>query len=100
MLPSIHGQPNKEKDTTNFSFVLLAPIECRLKLGELLKIRPHLWVDLVGTLQKMGIKGFFPKHIENLKEENQTPTSVQLVPLNKVGEYWEGAHGNMTLPTM
>ena len=86
MLPSIQGLPYHEKDTTNLSALLSTSIECILTLGELLKVRPHLWADLARILQKMGIKGIRLDHIKNLKENNQTPTSVQLVPLNKVGE--------------
>ena len=44
----------------------------------------------------MGIKEIHPKKIENLKETNQTPTSVQPIPLNKVGEYCKGENGNNT----
>ena len=47
----------------------------------------------------MGIKGIQDKHIKQLKENNRTLTSVQPVPLNKVGEYYEGVDGNITLPT-
>ena len=74
------------------------PIDCRLTLGELLKVRPNFWNDLVDTGQNMGIKSIHDKHIKQLKENNQTPTSGQPVPLNKVGEYYEGADGNINLP--
>ena len=82
----------------NLTTSLSTPIECRLKFGELLKIRPHLWNDLADTLEKMGVMGLQNEHIKQLKENNQTPTSVQLVPLNKVEEYYERIDENITLP--
>ena len=57
VLPSVHGKTKQEKDTINLAALLSTPIECRLTLGELLKVRPNLWNDLVETLQNMGIKG-------------------------------------------
>ena len=98
VLPSIQGKAKQEKDTVNLAAILSTQIECRLTLGELLRVRPNLWTDLAGTLQSIGIKGILEEHIKLLKESNQTPSSVQLVPLNKVGEYYEGPDGNITLP--
>ena len=88
---------NGEKDTKNLSSLLSTFIECRLTLGELLRVRPYLWNDLAETLEKMGIKGIHPKRIEDMKRINKTPIDVQLVPLNKVGDYCEGEDGNITL---
>ena len=82
----------------NLIALLSTQIEGRLTLGELLKVRPHLWSELARTLQKMGIQGIQNKHIKQLRENNQTPTSVQSIPLNKVGEYCKGVNGNITLP--
>ena len=56
VLPSAHKKPKQEKDTINLTALLSTPIECRLTLGELLKVRPNLWNDLAKTLQNMGIK--------------------------------------------
>ena len=98
VLPSVQGRTKQERDTVNLAAILSTPIECRLTFGELLKVRPNLWTDLAGTLQSMGIKGIREEHIKLLKENNQTPSSVQLVPLNKVGEYCEGVDQNITLP--
>ena len=62
-------------------------------------MRSNLWNELAKTLHNLGIKGIQDKHIKQLKENHQTPTaSVQLVPLNKVGDYCEGSDGNITLP--
>ena len=77
-LPSIQGKPKQEKDTMNLTTLLSTPIECRLTLVKLLKIRPHLWNDLMETLQKMGVMSLQNKHIKQLKENNQTPTSDPL----------------------
>ena len=68
-----------------------------MTLGELLKVRPNLWNELVETLHSLGIKGIQDEHIKQLKENNQTPTSVQPVPLNKVGDYCEGEENNTAL---
>ena len=57
VLPSAYGKTKQEKDTINLTTLLSTPIECRLTLGELLKVRPNLWNDLAKTLQNMGIKG-------------------------------------------
>ena len=46
----------------------------------------------------MGIKGILLDQINSLKRANQTPTKVQHVPLNKVGDYCKGEDGNHTLP--
>ena len=98
VLPLVQGKIKQEKDTINLIALLSTPIECRLTLGELLKVRPNLWNELAETLHNMGIKGIRDKHIKQLKENNRTPTSVQPIPLNKVGEYCEGVDGNITLP--
>ena len=50
VLPSIQGKPNHEKDTMILTNLLSTQIGCRLTLGELLKVRPQLWNDLMGTL--------------------------------------------------
>ena len=57
-----------------------------------------MWNELAKTLHSLGLKGIQDKHIKQLKENHQTPTSVQPVPLNKVGDYCEGLDGNITLP--
>ena len=72
-------------------------IECQLTLGELLKVKPYLWNDSAKNLQKIGIKGIPNEHFKQFKENNQTPTSVQPVPLKKVGEYCDRENGNITL---
>ena len=50
VLPLVHGKTKQEKDTINLTAPLSTPIDCRLTLGELLKVRPNLWSDLAGTL--------------------------------------------------
>ena len=64
MLPSAQGKTKQEKDTINLIALLSTPIECKLTLGELLKVRPNLWSDLAQTLQNMGIKGIQYEHIK------------------------------------
>ena len=98
VLPSIQGKMKPEKETINLTALLSTPIECRLTLGELLKVRPNLWNDLAKTLHSLGIKVIQDKHIKQLKENHRTPTNVQPVPLNKIGDYCEGLDGNITLP--
>ena len=98
VLPSIPGKMKPEKDTINLTALLSTPIECQLTLGELLRVRTNLWNELAKTLHNMGIKGIQNEHIKQLKGNHQTPTSVQPVPLNKVGDYCEGLDGNITLP--
>ena len=49
VLPSMQVKLNQE-DTANLFALLSMPINCRLTLGELLKVRPHLWADLARTL--------------------------------------------------
>ena len=44
-LPSVRGAMTKQRDTHNLSSLLSTPIKCTLTLGELLKIRSHLWQD-------------------------------------------------------
>ena len=66
-----------KKDTINLTELISTPIECRLTLGEMLRVRPNLWNELAKTLHNMGIKGIQNEHIKKLKENHRIPTSVQ-----------------------
>ena len=75
------------------------PVKVTLPLADVLKVKPELWKDVVGCLQKMGI--CVPTHAEDLKnltQMKQETMKSEPVPLNKVGEYCEGEDGNTTLP--
>ena len=96
VLSLVQGKPNQEKDTNNLLAPLLTQVECKLTLEELLKVRPHVWANVARTLWKMGIQGIGLDKIKDLKKRNRTPTRVQPMPLNKVGEYFEGEEGNIT----
>ena len=87
-------------DTEKVSGILSLPIQCTITLGELLKIRPHLWNDLENTLGKLGIKEIDPIKLKQAHNKNETVKTKQTepVPLNKVGEYCEGEDGNITIP--
>ena len=63
VIPLVRKFPHKEQDTGNLLSLLSTPIDCKLTLGELLKIRPHLWNELAAILEKMGIKGIKPKEL-------------------------------------
>ena len=90
--------PHKEQDTGNLISLLSTPIDYKLTLGEILKVRPHLWNELATILEKMGIKGIKPKELNQLQNGDKAHAPLQPVPVNKVGEYCEGEDGNITLP--
>ena len=94
----MRGTIKKQKDTYNLSSLLSTPIKCTLTLGELLRIRPHIWQDLSKTLNHIRIAGVSWSQVKDLKSTNEHTIQVQLVLLNKIGEYCEGAKGNITLP--
>ena len=96
-IPSVRKLPHKEQDIGDLISLLSTLIDCKLTLGELLKIRPHLWNELARILEKMGIKGIKPKELNQLQNENKTKAQVQPVPVNKVVEYCKGEDGNITL---
>ncbi|RYA38459.1 hypothetical protein [Enterobacter cloacae complex sp. GF14B] len=73
------------------------PIQCTLNLGELLKIRPYLWNDIQKTLEKVVITGLITKNLGKLKHKLDNK-EIRSIPMNKVGEYYEGEEGNTTLP--
>ena len=98
VIHSVREKQAGETDTKNLSSLLSTLIECRLTLGGHLRVWPYLWNELAKTLAKMGIKGIHHEKIEDMKWINRTPIDVQIVPLNKVGDYCEGEDGNITLP--
>ena len=98
IIPSVRKLSHKEQDTGNLLSLLSTPIDCKLTLGELLKIRPHLWNKLAAILEKMNIKGIKPDELNQLQNGNKTRAQVQPIPVNKVGEYCEGKDINITLP--
>ena len=67
VVPSVRKLPHKEHDTGNLLSLLSTPIDCKLTLGELLKIRPHLWNELAGILGKMGIREIKSEDINQLQ---------------------------------
>ena len=72
---------NPKKTTTRkghhtFDSFIVNNTESQLTLGELLKVRPHLWNELAKMLQKMGVKGISDEHVRFLKEDSKTPTNV------------------------
>ena len=64
VIPLVRKLPHKEQDTGNLISLLSTPIDCKLTLGELLKIHPHLWNKLAAILEKMGVKEIKPKVIK------------------------------------
>ena len=46
----------------------------------------------------MGIKEIHASEVDTLKKANNTPKEVQHVPLNKVGDFFKGEDGKITLP--
>ena len=74
------------------------PVHCTITLAELLRLRPTLCNDLGTCLDKLGIKD--PKKLLKMekKETKWETKTVEPVPINKVGDYYEGEDGNTTLP--
>ena len=85
-MPSVRKLPHKDQDMRNLISLLSTLIDCKLTLGELLKIHPHLWNELAAILEKMGIKEIKPEALNRLQNENKTHAQVQPVPVNKVGD--------------
>ena len=70
-LPSVRGAMIKQRGTHNLSSLLSTPIKCTLTLGELLKIRPHMWKDSSKTLNQLGILGVSGSQVNELKSNNE-----------------------------
>ena len=83
VIPSMKKLSHKEQDIGNLILLLSTPIDCKLTLGELLKICPHLWNELATILEKIGIKGIKPKELNQLQNENKTRAQIQPVPIKK-----------------
>ena len=105
MKSGIHKVPRQYKkqppvlDMENLHALMSTPVKVTLPLADVLKVKPDLWKDVLGCLQKMGIT--IPTHaidLEALTHQKQGLTKSEPVPINKVGEYCEGEDGNTTLP--
>ena len=100
----IHKVPTQYKkkppvlDMENLHALISTPVKVTLPLAGVLKVKPDLWKDVLGCLQKMGIT--IPTHaidLEALTYQKKELTKSEPVPINKVGEYCEGEDGNTTL---
>ena len=61
IVPLVRKLLHKDQDVKNLISVLSTPIDYKITLEELLKVRPHMWNELATILEKMGIKGIKPK---------------------------------------
>ena len=101
----IHKVPTQYKkqppvlDMENLHALMSTPVKVTLPLAVVLKVKPDLWKDVLGCLQKMGIT--IPTHaidLEALTHQKKELTKSEPVPINKVGEYCEREDGNTTFP--
>ena len=97
VVPLVKKLPHKEQDTKNLISLLSTPIDYKLMLGELPKVRLHLWNELATILEKMGIKGIKLEELNQQQNGDKTHAPVQPVLISKVGEYCDGEDGNITL---
>ena len=83
----------------NLQALLSTPVRVSLPLVDQLKVRPELWHEVVKSLKRMGIELPLIKEFrETMVIEPTKRVKCEPVPLNKVGDYYEGDDGNTTLP--
>ena len=73
------------------------PIKVTLTSTELLKVKSKLWQKITSCLGKMGVLVPELKPIQAIKESIKRSAKCEPVPINKVGDYYEGEDGNTTL---
>ena len=85
-------------DTTNLQALISTLVRVSLPLAYVLKVKPKLWHEVVKCLKRMGIEVPLVQEMrETMVVDPIKKIKCDPVPLNKVGEYWEGDDGNTTL---
>ena len=84
-------------DTTNIQTLMSLPIKVELTLAEVLKVKLELWQEVTTCLEKMGVLVLEFKPIQMPKEVVKK-LKCEPVPINKVGDTYEGEDNNTTLP--
>ena len=83
----------------NLQALLSTPVRVSLPLEDVLKVRPKLWHEVVKCLRRMGIEmPLVPGLRETMVVDPMKKVKCEPVPLNKVGDYYKGDDGNITLP--
>ena len=63
----------------------------------MLRVRSELWKELGKQLKKLGVDLPILEQVSMMNKNNKK-RNFEPVPLNKVGDYYEGEDGNMTIP--
>ena len=74
------------------------PIKCTLPLADIHRVKLEIWKDVGKCLEKMGIHIPISEIEQALKAMKQTKKVVELILVNKVGDYCKGEDGNTTIP--
>ena len=85
-------------DTANLQALLSTPVRVSLPLADILKVRPELWHEVVKCLRRMGIEMPLVQEMREVMVVDPIKNvKCEPVPLNKVGDYYEGDDGNTIL---
>ena len=75
---------------------LSTPIKVSLPLVEVFKVRPKMWLEILKCIKRMGVELPPCKYMSKIVVANSMKgVKCEVVPLNKVGNYYEG---EMTTP--
>lgn len=86
-------------DVTNLVALMSTPIECKLPLSDVLKVKPELWGEVAKYLKTIGVDmPLIQATKHKLEKSAKRKRNLEPVPLNKVGDYCEGEDGNTTIP--
>ena len=86
-------------DITNLTALMLALIRCTLPLSDVLKAKPELWEEVAKYLKSIGVEMPIMEHNQiHTTKSAKANRNIELVPLNKVGNYCKGEDSNTTIP--
>lgn len=98
-IPSQKFSSSPGLDVTNLAALMSAPIECKLPLMDVLRIKPELWGEVAKYLKTIGVDmPLIQATKTKLEKSAKRKRNTEPVPLNKVGDYCEGEDGNTTIP--
>ena len=83
-------------DTVNIQTLMSTPIKVTLTLVEVLKVKPEVWQEVTTCLVRMGV--LVPEFKPIIPREVVGKVKCEPIPINKVGDYYDGEDNNTTLP--
>ena len=97
-VPTQYKPTTKVLDTANLQALFSTLVRVSLPLVDVLKVRPELWHKVVKCLRRIGIEMPLVQDMrETMVVDPMKKVKCKPIPLNKVGDYYEGDDGKTTL---